>query len=103
MEKTVNRVKTQWLFSKDKVLGTAVSKEGHAVFRDIKEPITIDFFEKGSIINSTSNCQLLRQNSPYSLNDPCINVVQNNFKCYVRPIWYIDGTLTGTSTWKTWV
>ena len=35
----------------------------------MKGPITIDFFEKGASVNSASYCQLLRQNSPYLLND----------------------------------
>ena len=39
------------------------------VFWNMKEPITIDFREKAATVNSTSYCQLLRQNSPYLLND----------------------------------
>ena len=38
----------------------------------MKRPITIDFFEKGANVNS-SFCKLLRQYSPYLLNDPRIN------------------------------
>ena len=48
-DKKVHRVETCWLFDKEKVLGAVVSKEGHA---DLKEPITIDFFEKHAIANS---------------------------------------------------
>ena len=32
--------------------------------------ISIDFFEKSSTVNSASYYQLLKQNSPYLLNDP---------------------------------
>ena len=38
----------------------------------MKRPITIDFLEKGTVINTASNCQLFRQISPYLLTDPCI-------------------------------
>ena len=37
----------------------------------MKGPITIDFFEKDATVNSASTYQLLRQNSPYLLNDSC--------------------------------
>ena len=35
----------------------------------MKGPIAIDFLEKGAPVNSTFFCQLLRQNSPYLMND----------------------------------
>ena len=34
----------------------------------MKGPNTIDFFEKGATVNSAFYYQLLRKNSPYSLN-----------------------------------
>ena len=39
------------------------------VFWNIKGIITNDFLEKGETINTVSNCQFLRQNSPYLLNN----------------------------------
>ena len=54
-------------------------------FRDIKEAITIDFFEKGAAVNSASYCQLLKQNSPYLLNDPRINPYVDLY-CSLIPI-----------------
>ena len=39
---------------------------------DITGPITTDIIEKPASVNNTSHCHLLRQNSPYLLNDPCI-------------------------------
>ena len=42
------------------------------VFWDMKGLITIDFFEKGATGNNTLNCQLLRKNLSYLLNDPHI-------------------------------
>ena len=45
VKKLVHGMETHWLSSQKKVLGTAVSKEGHAVtvFWDMKGPIIIDF------------------------------------------------------------
>ena len=43
-----------------------------AVFGNIKGPITFDFQEKGTTVNSASYCQHLEQNSPYLSNDPHI-------------------------------
>ena len=34
------------------------------VFWYMKEPITIDFLEKGATVDRAAYCQLLRQNSP---------------------------------------
>ena len=39
------------------------------VFRDMKGAIPIDFFEKGATVNCDSYCLLLRQYSPYLLNN----------------------------------
>ena len=39
----------------------------------MKRANNIDFLEKGATINSTSYYQLLRQNSSYSLNGPCMD------------------------------
>ena len=41
-----------------------VSKEDKADNRDEKGSATIDFLEKGAIVNSASNCQILRRNDP---------------------------------------
>ena len=58
----MSRIKTCKLSGKEKVLGT--------VKKDIRGPITNKFLEKDSTVNSASYCQVLRQNSPYLLNDP---------------------------------
>ena len=61
-----NSVFQNWLFR-------VVSKEGHADnLLGHERTITIEFFEKGATVNNASYCQLLRQNSTYLLNDPCI-------------------------------
>ena len=61
----LKRQSMEWkhrLSGKEKVLGRAVSKEGHANgFLDRERPITIDFLEKGATINSASYCQILNQ------------------------------------------
>ena len=46
------------------------------LFYDMKGPITIDFFEKGAAVNSTSYSALFRQNPPYLLNDPRICIAR---------------------------
>ena len=38
-------------------------------FWDMKEPITTDFLEKDTTVNSVSYSQTIRQNSPYLLNN----------------------------------
>ena len=38
----------------------------------MKGPITIDVLEKGATVNSTSYCQLDKQNLPYLLNNPSL-------------------------------
>ena len=48
-----------------------------SVFRDIKGHIIINFLEKSTMVNSGSYCQLLRQKSPYSLNDPLVYCIAN--------------------------
>ena len=48
------------------------------VFWDMKEPVTIDFLEKGAPVNNISYCQHFWENLPYLLNDPCITDVQIN-------------------------
>ena len=73
IKKTVHWVET--LSDKEKVLGTAVSIEGHAN----NEPITIDFLEKRATVKSTSYCQFHKQISPYLLNEPWIFSSQNWF------------------------
>ena len=52
---------------KENVLGAEVSKEGHA---DMKWPITIDFLEKSSTLNTGFYYQLLKRNLPHLLNEP---------------------------------
>ena len=42
------------------------------MFWDMKGPITIDFLEKGTTLNSSSYYQLFQQNSSYLLIDPHI-------------------------------
>ena len=60
VEKTIDGVEIHWLSSKEKVPDAAVSKEGHAVFWDIKGLIIIiDFLKNGVTTNSASYCQLL--------------------------------------------
>ena len=39
-------------------------------FWGMKGPMSIDFLEKGGPLNSVYYCLLLKQNSPYLLNDP---------------------------------
>ena len=61
-EKTVSGVETHWITCNEKVQGTAaVTKIMVTVFWDMKEPITVDFLEKGATVNSSSYCQLLEQ------------------------------------------
>ena len=72
VEKSVHGVEIHQLSCKEKVPRAPFSKEGHAdVFWDMGGPITIDSFEKGTIINGAFYCQLLRINSPYLLNGSC--------------------------------
>ena len=47
-----------------------------------ERPITIDFFEKSAMVNRGFYCQLLRQYSPYLLND-----------LYIFAMWYIINNL----------
>ena len=44
---------------------------------DIKGSISIDFFEKVATVNSASDCQLQRRNSPRSLNDLHLILLNN--------------------------
>ena len=75
VEKTIHEVDCLFNFfrrpsNKKEVPNWAISKEDPAdsLLRQEK-PITIDFLEKSATVNSW---QLLRQYSPYSLNDPPI-------------------------------
>ena len=43
----------------------SVKKVMLAVFWDMKGPLAIDFFKKGATVNSTSYCQLIKQNFSY--------------------------------------
>ena len=58
VKKAVHGVETHWLFGKEKVLATVVSKDGHA---DTREVITINFLEEVAIVNNASYCQILQQ------------------------------------------
>ena len=58
VKKTVCGVETHWLLGKEKVTGAVVSREGDADSWDMKEPITIDFFETSfKEINSDGFCK----------------------------------------------
>ena len=74
VKKTVHLEKTYRLSRKEKVPGTAVSNEGYAdsLSETWKDPSLLFFLKKGTTITRASNCQLLKQNSPYLLNNPCI-------------------------------
>ena len=65
-EKTGHGVETPIISNKVKIPGTAVSKEGHA---EMKGPVNVYSLEKVPIVKNSSYSQLLRQNSPYLLND----------------------------------
>ena len=62
VEKLVHGMKLNWFSDKEKVLGSALSKGGHADMKGVI--ILIDLFWKGATIDSVSYCQYLRQNSP---------------------------------------
>ena len=47
----------------------SVKKIMLTIFWHMQGPITIDFFEKGTTVNSAFSCQFFRQNSLYLLND----------------------------------
>ena len=65
-----------WLSGKEKLSAQrSVKKKKLLFFWNIKGPI-IDFFGKRTTVNSVFYCQLRRQNSPYSLNDPRIKIDQ---------------------------
>ena len=73
VKKAVHEVEIQWLFSKKKFWSQwSIKKVRLPIFWDMKEPITIDFLEKGATVNIGSNCQIRRQDSPYLLKEPCI-------------------------------
>ena len=71
VEKLVYGVETYWLSGKEKLLGAAISKEGHVDNVLGKDLSLLIFLKKGAIIKSVSYYQLHRKNSPYLLNDPC--------------------------------
>ena len=48
------------------------------VFKDMKEPITIDNLEKGATVNSASYCQFHRQYLTYLLTQV---IICNKYKC----------------------
>ena len=49
------------------------------VMQTLKDP-SLDFLEKGAIVNSASFCQLHKQTLPYLLNDPCTSTVTQKSK-----------------------
>ena len=55
IENKVHDRKTYWLISKEKVLGTVISKEGPTDSVVLHK--SIDFLEKGAIGNNASYCQ----------------------------------------------
>ena len=61
------KFRTQW----------SVKKMMLTVFWDMKGPIISDFLEKGTTVNSAFVCLLLRQHSPYLLNDPSLIYKKN--------------------------
>ena len=61
VEKTVDGVETHWLSGKKKFHAQQLTKNVMlTVFWDLKGPITIDFLEKGTTVNSASYCQVLK-------------------------------------------
>ena len=55
---------------------TTVSKEGHVdSVLGHKKSITIDFLEKGSLVNCASNYQLIKQNLSSLLNDSGLYII----------------------------
>ena len=48
-------METHWLSGKEKILASALSKEGHVdSVLEMKERISVDFLEKGTIVSSAS-------------------------------------------------
>ena len=73
VKKTFYEVETHWLSGKEKIVDAASSKEGLAYSVLGHEKTHPNWFPlKGATVNSTTYYQLLRQNSPYLLNDPHI-------------------------------
>ena len=64
----INLSQRECLLKKKFWMQWSVKKVMLIVFWDI----TVDFLEKGATVNSASYCQLLKQISPYLLNDHCI-------------------------------
>ena len=63
LEKIFNGGETYWISGKEKVLRLGVSKGDQAnSLLGHKRPVTIDFFQKGATVNSTSYYNLLKQN-----------------------------------------
>ena len=59
----MKKIRVQW----------SVKRVMLTVFWDVKGKVTINFLGKGATVSSSSNCQFLRQNSSYLLNDPQVN------------------------------
>ena len=57
IKKTVDKVKTHWLFSKEKILDTVISKEGHAdSLLEQERTHHYWFLWKSATVNSASYC-----------------------------------------------
>ena len=88
MKETVYDIETHWLSTKEKVSGITVSKNGDADrLLKHKRTVTIDFLEKYSTVNCFSNSQFFRQNLPYLLNDPYINIPVSLLVLFFLPLW----------------
>ena len=68
---------------KNTIPGVVEKKFSLTIFCDMKETTTIDFIEKSRTFNSTSYCHLLKQFSPYLLNEPHIHIYCCLFHPYV--------------------
>ena len=71
IKKTIHRVETHRLPDREKVQGTAVSEEGHVDIILGHESANNFWFLLKSC-NIVSYCHIIRQKSPYFLNDPLI-------------------------------
>ena len=70
VQKTVHKEETHWLSCKKKCSGRS-GQWRSSYLLGTNRPIILIFLKKGVTVNSSSYCQLLRQNSPYLLNNSC--------------------------------
>ena len=87
--KTLNGVDIHWLSCKKNFrVQRWVKKVMLTIFLDINDSIAIDFFGKGSPVNNAFHCQIVRQSSPYLLNDPPPKTTYNwNSFTIVASVW----------------